>query len=257
MILFRNKILFFITPLCFVCFLISSAYALPDYEVSHEHAQGIAKQNSLANLDSFWIWEIKNIVSRLHPDIIFEKSSLESCNLDSQPYLDILRYVPSRNFFNSADHVLYQISILFQSAPNTFALSRDSNPEGVAQIFISTGLLGLLRSEDELAFIIAHEESHIALDHFSPDISFMVLTTSQISHIMKIKQRWEYEADARAIKVMGNGNFKKVDSISLLKRLTSLDLAEQTPFSIHHPPSENRITKIRVYLSNNMAMLSK
>ncbi len=59
---------------------------------------------------------------------------------------------------NSAPFSGWHFILLEDSSPNAFAC-----PGGI--IFVSKGLLNLCQSEDELAGALAHEISHIALDH--------------------------------------------------------------------------------------------
>lgn len=127
---------------------------------------------------------------------------------------------------------------------NDFQVNAFCHPNGV--IAITTGLLARLETEGELAFVIAHEAAHYALDH-----SFIRHSSSEMeeegnyfsssktlnAHRQYLKRSKEHElaADSEAVKTMQAAGYGITEAEALLIKLFRSDLPmEMKPLS-HSP----------------------
>ena len=78
-------------------------------------------------------------------------------------------------------------------------------------IVVTTGLIGLSRSDDELAFVIAHEMAHNVLGHSGEGKE-----RRGIFGVSSAK-RGEIEADSYAVHLMGNAGYMPAGGISFLQ----------------------------------------
>ncbi|MBN8547832.1 MAG: M48 family metalloprotease [Deltaproteobacteria bacterium] len=116
------------------------------------------------------------------------------------------------------------ISAYFGVTP-AIMITGDASPNAyvtqVNEIVLSRGLLGMLSSNSELAFVVAHELGHIMLGHNSPqngrDARFAF--TGNAGHVENQIQR-EIEADRFALKLLNSSGFDIQSSVSLLARLS-------------------------------------
>ena len=102
-------------------------------------------------------------------------------------------------------------------------------------ITISDKTLESLKSDSELAFILAHELGHLYYCHSAPELSGFILSDFQKSIIEETHKRWEIEADSFAIATLKQTNYSASESINLLERVE--DSANIHGTAIHHHPS--------------------
>jgi len=110
--------------------------------------------------------------------------------------------------------------------------------------YIEAGLLELLRNDDELAFIIAHEISHIVLKHVGPG------TEKNLSD-KNIRSSIEKEADEMSIRLMIRAGYDPTGAFTALREF---DYANRGPISrllgLHgtYMPTEQRIEFLKAYI---------
>jgi beta-barrel assembly-enhancing protease len=143
---------------------------------------------------------------------------------------------------------------------NAFAL-----PGG--PIFITEGLLRLLKSEAELAGVLGHESGHVIARHSSEQLAKAQLTqgligaavvgtgdytTAQIGQMVGslINMRYgrddELEADALGIRIMAEAGYDPRAMIGVMEKLAKASSGSRQPeFFSTHPHPENRETRIR------------
>jgi beta-barrel assembly-enhancing protease len=143
---------------------------------------------------------------------------------------------------------------------NAFAL-----PGG--PVFITEGLLRLLRSEGELAAVLGHEIGHVIARHSSEHLAQQQLlqgligaavvgtgdyTTAQIGQVVGslINMRYgrddELEADALGIRIMAETGYDPRAMIGVMETLAKASSGSRQPeFFSTHPRPENRQTRIR------------
>lgn len=159
--------------------------------------------------------------------------------------------------------IRYSLTIVEDDGINAFATNGGF-------IYITTGLLGFIKSVDELAFIIAHEITHIDLEHVSRKVKrIMVMQELSTSYNMQdyqdkliemtnkaylpFGQVDEYEADRNAFYMAKAAGFNPQRFADFFKRLVqyekrSPDMMEKLARS--HPYSEDRINCINYYIQN-------
>jgi len=158
--------------------------------------------------------------------------------------------------------------------PWTYHIVRDSSVNAFAApggfIFVTKGLLSFAKSDDELAFVLGHETTHIAHRH-AVDLaqremelqlgaalitrllfggSLSVYQLSQIATGLigaKYSRDKEYEADHYGVIYARKAGFDPRASISFFERLQTLEQkqgAVGVAFA-SHPPTPDRIKAIR------------
>lgn len=121
-----------------------------------------------------------------------------------------------------------EIKLINSSFPNAF-VSTDLS------LTISSGLLDRIDSSEELAFILAHEASHIILGHH-----LMATPTGIQEHI-----RREIEADAVASSILKTKKYNPQIGITVLKKLTTPRSRYATTVTREYLPSiEPRIASL-------------
>lgn len=92
--------------------------------------------------------------------------------------------------------------------PNAFAKAPN-------RIEITHGLLEFTASQEELAFVLAHELAHHMLGHSVAYPGFASSSPVQQAPVI----RWEHEADALAVNLLSNAGFDSKAGAELLTRL--------------------------------------
>lgn len=156
----------------------------------------------------------------------------------------------------------FEVAVIDEEQPTAFAL-----PGGF--IFIAHRLVQLCeRDRDELAFVVAHEMSHVIRRHaIDRLISQKVLSAASLASpgrgmlapwIRKVGLQWleraysrdqEFEADELGTLLLRAAGFHPAGSVRLLHRFRSLDAATHSTglgaYVSTHPPVEDRILKLR------------
>ena len=163
--------------------------------------------------------------------------------------------VASRSQYKFSFHVLADPRTI-----NAFAL-----PGG--PVFITEGLLRLLKSESELAGVLGHEIGHVIARHSSERLAKQQLTqgllsalvvgsgdytTAQIGQVvgsminMSYGRDDELEADALGIRIMTEGGYDPRGMIRVMEVLAKASSGSRQPeFLSTHPAPENRATRIK------------
>lgn len=159
--------------------------------------------------------------------------------------------------------VQYSLTIVDDPVPNAFATNGGF-------IYLTTGLLGFIQSPDELAFIVAHEITHIDLEHVSRMVKRTLLLKElsteynaedyeeQLIEItnkvyLPFGQVDEYEADRNAFLMARAAGFNPEKFADFFKRVLENYGEEKDDwdkFSRSHPYMSDRINCINYYLEN-------
>ena len=151
----------------------------------------------------------------------------------------------------------YRYSVLKDKTVNAFAIAG-------GKVYLLSGLLEELQTEDEVAFVIAHEIAHIELKHcvnkiqysaiaaeIEPNLGEIVLLAYSI-YSTPFSKYDEYEADDLGVELMQKAGYKKVGAIKFFEKLMELEKEYQqdkrdplNDFISSHPTAENRIERIK------------
>ena len=156
----------------------------------------------------------------------------------------------------------FTITLIGGDQPTAFAL-----PGGF--VFVAHRLVQLCqRDRDELAFVVAHEMSHVIRRHAVDRlISQKVLSAASLASpgrgvlapwIRKVGLHWleraysreqEFEADELGALLMRAAGFHPAGSVRLLRRFDGLDTEQHQlglgAYLSTHPPVEERVRKLR------------
>ena len=185
--------------------------------------------------------------------------------LSSSPMRDRVKQVGAKLVASSsAARTPYQYGfhlLADRRTVNAFAL-----PGG--QIFITEALLGLLKSEHELAAVLGHEVGHVLARHSAEQLAKQQLTqhligavvvgsgggydTAQIAQMvgslinMKHGREDELESDSLGLRLMREAGYDPRAMIGVMQALEKASGGSQQPeFASTHPSPANRIQKIR------------
>jgi predicted Zn-dependent protease len=133
------------------------------------------------------------------------------------------------------------------ACPSRVHLARSGQRNAYADgrhVFLTTGILSLLRNDDELAFIIAHEMAHNILGHAA--IMRGATVKKGIGRTLgrsgEIVRGTESKADALGAEMMLDAGFDPVRGVAILTRLGGADLG--IALLATHEPAGQRIAAV-------------
>jgi len=160
----------------------------------------------------------------------------------------------------------YQFRVVNQSDINAFAL-----PGG--PVFVNRGVLDNAKNEGEVAGVLAHEISHVALRHGTHQASKAYLAQAGISILggilggkigqntaqilntvgglglnalfLKYSRDLETEADIRGSQILAASGYSPVDMVNFFHTLESVDKSKKTNWLSDHPAPPDRIARIQ------------
>lgn len=159
----------------------------------------------------------------------------------------------------------YQFRVVNASDINAFAL-----PGGF--VYVNRGVLDQARNEGEVAGVLAHEISHVALRHGTHQASKAYLAQAGISllggilggHVgqgaaqiintvggfglnalfLKYSRDLESQADIRGSQILAASGYTPVDMVNFFKTLERVDSSKKTNWLSDHPAPPDRIARI-------------
>ena len=199
----------------------------------------LASAQSIAALEnpSSNYTRVANLLSKLYPEICELSESAKSVSIS----------FADTNCQNK--HLSIEVEIQDKLEPNAFALAVD---EKSGKVIITKGLLSMLKTESELAFVLAHEITHIKLDHFPAILPDTFLSKKQIAHITHIHQSWEYLADKVATEKLYTAGLDPTSALHLLGKLEQFETAAPHYLAENHPPMEKRLERIEFLIAKQL-----
>jgi Zn-dependent protease with chaperone function len=159
----------------------------------------------------------------------------------------------------------YQFHVVNASDINAFAL-----PGGF--VYVNRGVLDQARNEGEVAGVIAHEISHVALRHGTHQASKAYLAQAGIGILggilggkvgqgtadilnavggiglnalfLKYSRDLETQADVRGSQILAASGYSPVDMVNFFRTLESVDKSKKTNWLSDHPAPPDRIARI-------------
>src|SRR4051794_27784204 len=160
----------------------------------------------------------------------------------------------------------YRFRVVNASDINAFAL-----PGGF--VYVNRGVIDTASNEGELAGVVAHEISHVALRHGTHQASKAYLAQAGISilggilggHVgegaaqiintvggiglnalfLKYSRDLETQADVRGAQIMAASGYRPADMVSFFQKLERVDTSKKTNWMSDHPAPPDRIARIR------------
>ena len=126
-----------------------------------------------------------------------------------------------------------KIRIVFSMQPNAYALKSGT-------IILTSGLLDLLETRTELAFILAHETAHIVLGHSDRNHAL-----SGSNRAFNIGLENEHAADQYAWNMLSQRGLSPIVSVPLLERLQNFGNSEGFSVKRIYPSLSMRIDTLR------------
>jgi Zn-dependent protease with chaperone function len=159
----------------------------------------------------------------------------------------------------------YRFRVVNASDINAFAL-----PGGY--IYVNRGVIDTARNEGEVAGVIAHEISHVALRHgthqaskaYAAQAGLQILggllggkiggNTAQILNtvggiglnalFLKYSRDLETQADIRGAQILAASGYTPADMVSFFRQLENVDKSKKTSWLSDHPAPPDRIARI-------------
>jgi beta-barrel assembly-enhancing protease len=122
-----------------------------------------------------------------------------------QPYVDRVGARLTKQ--TKRKEINYRFTVREDAVVNAFALSG-------GYIYINTGLLSLLQSEDELAIVLGHEISHIELRHTAPGVIRSVLSLGYTKY-------QEFDADESGVRLARSAGYDASAAVTVLQKLAA------------------------------------
>jgi Zn-dependent protease with chaperone function len=160
----------------------------------------------------------------------------------------------------------YRFRVVNQSDINAFAL-----PGGF--VYVNRGVIDTASNEGELAGVVAHEISHVALRHGTHQASKAYLAQTGISilggllggHVgagasqiintvggiglnavfLKYSRDLETQADIRGAQIMAASGYNPADMVAFFQKLERVDTSKKTNWMSDHPAPPDRIARIQ------------
>ncbi|MBV8544629.1 MAG: M48 family metalloprotease [Acidobacteria bacterium] len=160
----------------------------------------------------------------------------------------------------------YHFRVVNQSDINAFAL-----PGGF--VYVNRGVIDTASNEGELAGVVAHEISHVALRHGTHQASKAYLAQAGISilggllggHVgagaaqiintvggiglnavfLKYSRDLETQADIRGAQIMAASGYNPSNMVSFFQKLERVDTSKKTNWMSDHPAPPDRIARIQ------------
>jgi len=120
--------------------------------------------------------------------------------------------------------------------PNAFA-------RGEATIVLTTGLLRQIESEDELAFVLAHEIAHLMKHSGQSSEHTLFPQRSKLKSALEL----EYEADVFAVQLLKRAGFSPLAGAGILERNGHFGSEFGSPLFATHPSLLARLERLRAH----------
>jgi predicted Zn-dependent protease len=156
----------------------------------------------------------------------------------------------------SRPQIIYRFHVVQDPSINAFAL-----PGG--HVFVTTGLMGFLESEAELAAVLGHEIAHIDLQHcldiYRYEAALGDNELAQIADHLRqapsraYSQQQEFDADARGVRFALAASYDPTAAAKQEPTASSSGLLG--PYLLSHPSSADRASRLDAIIARESAAL--
>lgn len=161
----------------------------------------------------------------------------------------------------------WEYALFVNESPNAFVL-----PSG--KIGVTTGLLGLVRNDDQLAAVLGHEVGHVTARHAAERYSTSAATGlvlsgvqgaagdyaqaagaigglgAQLGVLLPFSRRDELEADRLGVDYMQRAGFTPRESVALWRLMQAQRQGSNPEFASTHPSDTTRIAALEQYIES-------
>ena len=160
----------------------------------------------------------------------------------------------------------WDYAVFVETSPNAFVL-----PSG--HIGVTTGLLGLVRNDDQLAAVIGHEIGHVVASHAAERQSSQALTglglqvatgvagsrgqqvgqwgglAAQYGLLLPYSRQHELEADRLGVDYMARAGWKPSEAVALWRLMSAQRQTQLPQIASTHPSDQTRIDALSAYIA--------
>ncbi len=159
----------------------------------------------------------------------------------------------------------WEYAVFVSESPNAFVL-----PSG--KIGVTTGLLSLVRNDDQLAAVLGHEVGHAVAQHAAERYSQTAATSAglgilqgaagdyaqaagaigglgaQLGVLLPFSRRHELEADRLGVDYMQRAGYRPSEAIALWRLMAQQRQGSTPEFASTHPSDASRIAALEEYI---------
>lgn len=160
----------------------------------------------------------------------------------------------------------WDYAVFVSQSPNAFVL-----PSG--KIGVTTGLLGLVRNDDQLAAVLGHEVGHVVARHAAERYSSTAATGlvlsgvqsaagdyaqaagaigglgAQLGVLLPFSRRHELEADRLGVDYLQRAGYRPSESVALWRLMAQQRQGSTPEFASTHPSDASRIAALEQYIA--------
>ena len=160
----------------------------------------------------------------------------------------------------------WDYAVFVSQSPNAFVL-----PSG--KIGVTTGLLGLVRNDDQLAAVLGHEIGHVVARHAAERYSSSAATSlvlsgvqsaagdyaqaagaigglgAQLGVLLPFSRQHELEADRLGVDYLQRAGYRPSEAIALWRLMSAQRQGSTPEFASTHPSDASRIAALEQYIA--------
>lgn len=161
----------------------------------------------------------------------------------------------------------WDYAVFVSESPNAFVL-----PSG--KVGVTTGLLSLVRNDDQLAAVLGHEVGHAVAQHAAERYSQTAATNlglgvlqgaagdyaqaagaigglgAQLGVLLPFSRRHELEADRLGVDYMQRAGFRPSEAVALWRLMAGQRQGSTPEFASTHPSDASRIAALEQYIES-------
>ncbi|SFS88166.1 M48 family metallopeptidase [Brevundimonas viscosa] len=161
----------------------------------------------------------------------------------------------------------WEYAVFVSDSPNAFVL-----PSG--KIGVTTGLLSLVRNDDQLAAVLGHEVGHTVAQHAAERYSQTAATNlglgvlqgaagdyaqaagaigglgAQLGVLLPFSRRHELEADRLGVDYLQRAGYRPSEAIALWRLMAQQRQGSNPEFASTHPSDASRIAALEQYIQS-------
>lgn len=161
----------------------------------------------------------------------------------------------------------WDYALFVSESPNAFVL-----PSG--KIGVTTGLLALVRNDDQLATVLGHEVGHVVARHAAERYSTTALTSiglrgvqsaagdyaqaagaigglgAQLGLLLPFSRGHELEADRIGVDYLQRAGFRPSEAVALWRLMAAQRQSSTPQFASTHPSDSTRIAALEQYIAS-------